>query len=278
MGRIADILERVRDSLSDPNGDRWTDARLLRLIDEAQRDLAKKSLLLREKIGVSLLADIAVYELPVDTIHFLRFVNSEGEEIVSKTHEQMDKLDPGWEIRTGSSVEYIVYDKLNPRQFKIYPIITASDDGAGETFLLSDYGVVTAIDDDTLSGDFGVSASITTSATLTATWSSIYGVMTDMSTIYQSIVVYYYRYPQTINAIDIAPSELEIDAIYDRAIKLYVIGEALLDDKDTQDVTLGRSRKKEYREDRDVAKKDSSKDFTRAPRRRSSYNNGFDNG
>lgn len=275
MGRVADILERVRDSLSDSTGDRWSDARLLRLIDEAQKDLAKKSLLLREKIGVSLLADISVYELPTDTIHTQRFVNAEGEEIVCKTHEQMDKLDPGWEIRTGDEVEYIVYDKLNPRQFKIYPIITASDGGAGETFLTDDYGVVTAVDEDTVLDDYGVAASITTSATLTATWSSVYGVVTDESTIYQSIVVYYYRYPVEINAIDIAPSELEIDAIYDRALKLYVVGEALLDDKDTQDVTLGRSRKKEYREDRDTAKKDSSKDFTRAPRRRSSYNDGF---
>ena len=52
MTRIANILTRVRDSLSDPSKDRWTDERLLRLIDEAQKDLAKKSLLLRTKIGV----------------------------------------------------------------------------------------------------------------------------------------------------------------------------------------------------------------------------------
>jgi len=274
MGRVADILTRVRDSLSDDAGDRWTDARLLRLIDEAQKDLAKKSLLLRSKIGVALLADINVYQLPDDTIHFLRFVNADGEEIPVVTHEEMDKLNFGWEIVTGTEIEYIVYDKLNPRMFKVYPIPSAADDGDGESFTTSDFGVVTLSEDDAVD-DFGIATSITTSATLTATWNSDFGVLTDMSSVFQSIVVYYYRYSTLIDAIDIAPSVMEIDAIYDRAIKLYVVGEALLDDKDTQDVTLGRSRKKEYREDRDKASSDSSKDFNRATQRRTTYNSGF---
>jgi len=272
--RIADILTRVRDSLSDSTGDRWTEARLLRLIDESQKDLAKKALLLRTKIGVSLLADINTYELPEETIHTIRFVNEDGEPITTMTHEQMDALDFGWETRTGSTIEYIVYDKVNPRQFKVYPIPTTADDGAGESFLATDFGVVTLVDDDGVD-DFGVVTTITTSATLTATFSSDFGVLTDMSSIFQSITVYYYRYPTDIDAVDIAPSVLEIDEIYDRAIKNYVVGESWLDDKDTQDVTLGRSKKKEYRTERDDARKDSAKDFTRAPKRRTQYNDGF---
>ncbi len=275
MPRIADILIRVRDTLSDPSGDRWTDARLLRLVDEAQKDLAKRSLLLRTRIGISLLSDIATYEIADDCIHFLRFINEDGVPLTVFTHEQMDDLDSGWEIVTGAEVTHIIFDKLNPRRFKVYPIPSAVDDGDGEAFLTSDFGVVTVVDDDVVD-DFGVTASITTSATLTATWNSDFGVLTDMSTIFQSMTVYYYKYPAEINAIDIVPSVLEIDAVYDKAIKNYVVGEALLDDKDTQDVTLGRSKKKEYREERKEASKDSSKDFNRAPQRATKYIGGFE--
>ena len=42
MARIEEILVRVRDTLSDPNKERWSDERLLRLMDEAQKDVAKQ--------------------------------------------------------------------------------------------------------------------------------------------------------------------------------------------------------------------------------------------
>ena len=35
MSRVAKILTRVRDSLADPDADRWSNARLIRLFNEA---------------------------------------------------------------------------------------------------------------------------------------------------------------------------------------------------------------------------------------------------
>lgn len=271
MPRIADIITRVRDTLSDPAGDRWTDTRLLRLIDEAQKDICKKSLLLRERVGVAIIAGIATYQLSERTIHFLRFVDDEGSELEVISHEEMDKLDSDWEIREGPEIERIVYDKLNPRQFKVYPIPSAAFDGATETFILGDFGVVALVEGD-VADDFGVVSSVTETSLLSATFTSLFGVTTGMSSTESSLIVYYYRYPRTlVTTLD----TLEVDSVYDRAIKNYVIAEAFLDDKDTQDVGLGRDKRQQYDQERLEAAKDSSLDFNRAARRKTKYTSGF---
>lgn len=269
--RIADIITRVRDTLSDPNADRWSDARLIRLVDEAQKDIAKKSLLLRERIGFSILAGINAYELSENTIHFMRFVNDKGEELEVITHEQMDKLDTDWEIRVGPKVERIVYDKLNPRQFKVYPIPSSAFDGATETFLIGDFGVVSIVEGDATS-DFGVVGSVSNTALLTSSFTSPFGITTGMSSVEQALTVYYYRYPNTVTQLT---DQLEIDYVYDIAIKNYVIGEAFIDDKDTQDVGLGQDKRQQYHLERIEAAKDSSLDFNRASRRETKFTTGF---
>lgn len=271
--RIADILTKVRDSLSDSTGDRWSDDRLLRLIDEAQKDLCKKSLLLRDKVTKSLYAGVSTYEMPENAIHTLRFTDSDGNFIPVKTHEQMDILDPGWEVVTGETVKYIVYDKLKPRYFKVYPI-PELDDGPADSFITSDYGVVATSEGDAVD-DYGVVATISSTSLEPTSFDSDYGVLVGMTSEFQSLIIYYYRYSVDINAIDIAPSVLEIDHIYDKAIKHYVVSEALRDDKDTQDMTVSRDHKKDYTDEREDARVDSGKDFTRASRRETQYNNGF---
>ena len=62
--RIADILTRARDSLADPNKERWSDDRLLRLLDEGQKHFAREAKLLKATSIINLFPDQATYTLP----------------------------------------------------------------------------------------------------------------------------------------------------------------------------------------------------------------------
>ena len=55
MSRISSIIIRTRDTLADPEGDRWSDERLLRLIDEAQKDICRRAKLLRTKKNIPII-------------------------------------------------------------------------------------------------------------------------------------------------------------------------------------------------------------------------------
>jgi len=274
MGRIADVLLRVRDSLSDPDADRWSDARLLRLIDEAQKDIATKNKLLRTTVNIQLFPNQNVYNLPSEAINIMRITDLDGNKVTLKSHAQMDDINPTWEFDTGISLEYIVFDKLNPGQFKTYPIPEVGD--IPDTYIAGAYGIVVSIEGDTVASPYGVVVDINESVTQTAEFNSVYGELSDMSEVVKSLLVYYHERPAEINAIDIGTSVLVIDEMYDKAIKHYVVGMAWRDDQDTQNRKLGTEELQFYAMEFVSAKKHSAADNISSSKQETNYYSGFE--
>lgn len=273
MGRIAEILTRVRDSLSDPDADRWSEARLLRLIDEAQTDIAVKAKLLRTTANIQLLPNTNIYELPSEAINIMRVTDLEGNQIPMRSHAQMDDINPTWEFDTGTALEYIVFDKLNPGQFKAYPIPEVGD--IPDTYIAGSYGVVVGVDGDTVASPYGVVVDISTTVTQTATFTSDYGELADMAEVLKSLLVYYHERPALIDAIDSGTSVLMIDEMYDKAIKHYVVGIAWRDDQDTQNRQMGTEELQLYAMDFKLAQKQSASDNVSSSKQETQYYSGF---
>ena len=273
MGRIADILTRIRDTLSDPNKNRWSDARLLRLIDEAQKDIATKAKLLRTTVTIQLVPDKHTYDLPSEAINIMRITDIDGNQLPMLSHAQMDEVDSTWEFDTGVSVEQIVFDKINPGQFKVYPIPEVGD--VPDTYVAGTYGVVVGIESDTVSSPYGVIVDISRSATRLVEFNSPYGELVDMSEVIKSILVYYHERPAEINAIDLGTSVLNIDEMYDKAIKHYVIAMAWRDDQDTQNRQLAAEELQFYAMEFVSAKKHSAADNVSSSKQETTYYNGF---
>jgi len=131
MTRLQSILERARDTLADPNKERWSDPRLLRLADEAQKTIALHARVLRDTIVVDPVYGKEIYDLPTDTQRFTRVVKCNLDDDESRpdlpliSHEYADKhLGLGWEGHLGDNVTAIVFDKNNTQQFKVYPRLT----------------------------------------------------------------------------------------------------------------------------------------------------------
>ena len=286
VGRIATLMLRIRDTLADPDGARWSNDRLLRLIDEGQKDIAKHAKLLRTKVDVAILPDISTYQLPSDAFIITRVIGTDGvtddlttpkQVLPIKSHAQMDEIDVDWESATSDGIEYIVFDKLNPGYFKAYPIPSLPDT-AEDFSTTSDLGVLTDSTTDTTSTPFGVSTDVTKTDVLKVTFSSGLGVVTDMLSIITSLTVYYLQRPGTLDdysRIDTAGQELTINEEFDKALKHYVIGMALRDDMDTQNRTIGNEELLFYTRELDVAKADSSTDFMQASQHDLKYNPGI---
>jgi len=66
MTRIDNILTRARDTLADPFKERFSDERLLRLIDDAQKYLVLKAQSIRSKTTVPIIPGVSTYTLPDD--------------------------------------------------------------------------------------------------------------------------------------------------------------------------------------------------------------------
>ena len=120
MSRISDILLRARDSLSDPKGQRWSDDRLLRLLDEAQKDIVRRAKLLRAKTTIYVIEGQHEYKLPDDVLAITR-VLVDDHKVDFINHEELDEVNPTWEIEQGS-IKNIVIDRRNRHIIKTYRI------------------------------------------------------------------------------------------------------------------------------------------------------------
>lgn len=278
--RVTDILTRARDTLADPNKERWSDDRLLRLLDEAQKDFARQTSLLKGYTTIPVTPNISVYSLPADCWRITRAHYAERNlRLVS--HEAMDTLDEDWYTRTGPTIEALVFDQRNDNVVRCYPIPDDSSVQYNYTFEQTDtpeyagagrFGVVTEFSDYTFAGVFGVVTDLFDPNIQTESFDPIYGVVTDVGESSGNIAIFYIRDPMTIQSID---DELEISSRWDVALKHYVIGHAFLDDLDTQYQQRGSTALSLYDRELNMAQRTARHDGTAAQIYETSYNGGF---
>lgn len=171
MNRIEKILVRVRDTLADPKGERWSDARLLRLLDEAQKDLCRRAKLLRSKTHFIVFDGQECYQMPDDFLLLDKvYINNEPIPLVG--HTDLDNKYGKWDTMRGK-VSGIIYDKQMRGNLRLFPI---PDYENGDKFKVvpsynsyyygkvrGSYGVVSNISDagQFTNGVYGVTAEVT---------------------------------------------------------------------------------------------------------------------
>jgi len=243
MSKVSKLLIDIRDTLNDPDGDRWNDLRLIRGINNAMSDINIKASILRSQLSFNILGGEHTYKLD-DTVQTITRAVYNNISIDFKTHEEMDSLASTWEQDTADDrIDYIIYDKLNRGQIRLYPIPESDISG--------------------VSPDLGVTTDI-----VNTTFNSPFGVLTDIVDIKSSIVIYYIKKPTEVTTID---DDIILDNTWDKAIKYHVCGHALRDDKDTQNRSFGIEELQLYSAELMEARENSSKDFTEARQYESDY-------
>ena len=117
---VGDLLTSVRDTLSDTSKTRWTDATLIRHLNEGIKDIS-----LRTKTPLT--TCFIEVELNTHTYNLSNlFVQIERVELMSNylpfvSHREMDAFDINWKFTTGEPTK-VVYDKQNPATIRLYPI------------------------------------------------------------------------------------------------------------------------------------------------------------
>lgn len=276
---IPSILSLVRDRLADPNKQRWSDDRLLRLLDSAQKDFARQTECFKGTVSIPLSVNKAVYALPADCWRIMR-AHFYDVNLPLYSYEHMDSLDINWYTKTGPEVKAVVFDKRNESEIRFYPIMDESILNNVYTFVNEtdvDYaggnlGVVTAIDDFTFNMPYGVVTELFSVDVQHDEMDSAYGVVTDIAEANSNVVIIYIRDPKTITSVS---DTLEIGARWEQAMENYVVGNCFLDDLDTQYQARGATALQLYDRELNVAKTAFARDSTRSTQYQTDYNGGF---
>ena len=87
--RVGDIVESARARLGDSEKTGWSDTRLIRLVNEGQKDICKLTSIYRNKAYISLANNITTYTLPKDCFNVTR-VEYMDEQLSIYSREDID--------------------------------------------------------------------------------------------------------------------------------------------------------------------------------------------
>lgn len=123
MSRLTDLLTRVRDSLSDPNAERWSDPRLLRLVDQGQKVINTRVKALTEVITLSATNSWATFSSA--PLQVLTAYQGTNEVSVTTTVQMLSSVGPSWETETNSNLA-LVLNSNQPTKYRLYGAASAT--------------------------------------------------------------------------------------------------------------------------------------------------------
>lgn len=175
MNRIEKIILKARDTLADPRGERWSNERLLRLLDEAQKDLCRRAKVLRKSVEFIVFDNKAVYDMPEDFLLLdSALLNDTPLNLVG--HQDLNTKVDKWETKRGR-VTSVVFDKQLRGKIRLYPIPDYDNENrftVVPSFNSYDYAKVRQ--------PYGVVARISQGGEFT---DGVFGVTTNISSLFQ---------------------------------------------------------------------------------------------
>lgn len=291
--RIETILLRARDTLADPQGERWSDARLIRLLDEAQQDVAKHTKILKGETDIPMVEGQAIYTLPSDLwlltraafndcrIDFLSYAQLDERtraRAIEANHTYTERRSYGvdfdfssycWETDTGPEVQAIVFDRRNMDEIRVYPIPNAAIATNSYTFITDNpefegaelLGVTTDIAGYSFDTVFGVVTDLYDPQVEIENFLDIYGVLSGINESEGVVHLWFIRMPSHVETID---DELELPAMFDTALKHYIVSNAFDDDYDTRFAEKAQKAAALYEREIGIIQETQSKDGVRS--------------
>lgn len=295
--RIEKILKSARVTLADKQGERWTDADLISILDEGHKDLCRQTQILNGRADITLTIGDAYFTLP-DDCWMLTRVTYEDKVLPLISHNDLDintlarlNIDFGNQVAAGNweAVEglpqAIIYDKRNLLEGKIFPIPSAEISEFDYDFIRPEdrpiefagdelYGTVTSIDkpEYSLSSDFGVTTDLFDPSIKVEDFESDFGLVTGISEVNAVLKCYYVANPADLVDIN---SELATPYMFDTALKFYLVGHAFLNDLNQEYQQKGAQQLQFYQRELDIADKTSVRSGTRAGQFETNYRGAF---
>lgn len=212
------VITKARFKVSDTGGTRFSDQLLIDFLNNGIADIARSTRLYNETSYVPIEIRTSFFDLSKFAISIER-VEHEGVVLKPLTFEEMDKrYGNEWQLEEDPLPTHIVYDLLQPANFRIYPIPSVGNTTLHQSNSL--YGGITAIYYQNV--DLAITGA--------------YGDINPDTT--KQLLVYYIKQPKQIVEIT---DELDdvIDIGHVSVLAHYVAGQALRVNQDTLSRKVG---------------------------------------
>lgn len=223
MSRVEDIITGARTILNDSDGQRYSDPTLLKYLNDGLKDFVTQTKCLKQRLFVELNKTSAIYDLSPYVLKFLR-LQYKTRTLKVKTQEELDAIDPDWQLATGEEVQYITFSDMKQGVFRIYPRMETE--------------TTSSISQNSVYGGL-VSISINDDIYQIPSYNDI------DSTINHYLVVYAVTKPKLVT-LATTDDEWELNDEYDIAFENFITYKALRSDTDAGNRTFGSEQYQLY--------------------------------
>jgi len=240
---IQTLFNEIRPKVGDTVGRKFTNSRIIELINEGLEELGKKANVKKKVMAIPILPYQKYLIIPDEQFLSLQRVRQNGKDINKLTHNEMDKHHRQWETKTGERLEAIVYDLQNPKQVTLFPLLketsttyTALNNNTAGTLLIdipnvpsdSVYGLITSMDFEDIIVPMNVYDKIELRG---------YEPILSLSDVFITLEVTYFAKPDLLDTTtNIFTTVVDLDDSYKNTLVYYVAGTLLLDDSRTENI------------------------------------------
>jgi len=251
MSRITNILTNVRTDLGDSNAERYSDAILINHLNAGIMDFVSATKCLKERIYMGLSTSHSIYDLRpyVLEINRVEYMHSN---IVAKTFEELDKINPDWQTATGNKVQYVTFEHLPKGMIRVYPLVTGAINVINQN---SPYGglIDITINDDTY---------------------EIPSIADVEENIHHYLVLYCVKKPNIVT-LATEDKDMEIDISFDTALTHYIKYRCLRSDTDANNRSYGNEEFQLYATYVNMSRNSEAIQNNKVKERVIRYNGGF---
>jgi hypothetical protein len=219
-----EVLREARYKLSDTSVSRWTDARLLVLLNEAIVDVSKNTILFIEELYYPIPTLVGNIDLTSKALKIIRAEYLDDPLPFFSFDEADYKFGSLWQQEKGSRVKGLIYGRQRNMVLKQYPLLDTSYNP--HIIYNSVYGITTDI----------------SYSDINPVLTDVYG---DIAHIPDDAVIkfYYIRKHEKITDIN---TTLLIDELIKPMLVHYIVGHAFKDNQDTQNMAKGTEELQQY--------------------------------
>lgn len=238
---VQEFINKVRNRVGDANSNKYTDSRIIEIINEGLEDIGKKAYVRKKDLSIPVVPYQRKIVINDEDFIKLKRVRVANKEIAIKSFDYMDKNYGSWEEKIGSNLEVLIVDTQNPKELTLYPLLdetkTEYQSLNSSASLLIDipnvesdtvYGLITSMEIENIVEPENV---------YNVEELAGYEPIISLSDAFIVIEVKYYATPVKVET---TSDILDIDDSYTTTLLFYVAGLLLLDDNRTESVQRGQ--------------------------------------
>lgn len=241
---VSSLISSVRYRVGDVPNTKFTDARIIELINEGLDDLARKVNINKGELVLPVVPYQRKVVIPdPDFIKLLR-VRCNNQPVEVKSFSSMDK-NPRWEEEIGSNLKSVIYNLNNPRELSLYPLLeepTYTNYRQLNNFVSSDglYGIAIDIPGVTRDNIDGIITGLKVDDDLRIIYipegMQPNGQMTSMADGFNLLDIKYSKRPKQVSE---KTDNVDLNEMFKSTLVYYVSGMLLLDDTRGENINKG---------------------------------------